>query len=421
MTTSQPRTVSGPPVEADAATGPFLALARDTPGRHPMSGMRVLDLTANVAGPLAGQVLVDLGAEVIKIEPPAGEAGRHIRSTIPGQDDLAPYFLPHHRGKKSVVLDLHTDEGVARLLALADTADVFMQGFRPGFLDRLGLGPDALRLRNPRLVYASLSAFGGTGRQHLRPGVDGLIQAESGMLTGMSDASGEPLLSASTFVDASTGHVLAQAILAALLARERHGDGDVVEVALYDVAVSLQAPQITRQLHTADEHAHLTEAGRASVAVVPSGPFRAADGWLMLYAYVPKHWQLLTASLERTDLRHDPRFVDQDARAHHSAELTAAIEEALSSRTVAEWVEIFAAAGVMASAVQTWRSVIRSSAFLEAALEVKVGNGDRTETVVRTPARYRAFRPAGNTPTPRLGEHTDEVLGSVRSVEGKRG
>jgi hypothetical protein len=180
----------------------------------------------------------------------------------------------------------------------------------------------------------------------------------------------------------------------------------------------VQAPQITRQLHTTEEQAHLTEAGRGSVAVVPSGPFRAADGWVMLYAYVPKHWHLLTACLERTDLGQDPRFVDQDARARHAAELTTAIEEALSSRTVAEWVEIFAAAGVMASPVQTWRSVIHSSAFLEAGLAVTVGNEDRTETVVRTPARYRAFRPAGNTPTPRLGEHTNEVLGSLRSAGG---
>ena len=389
-------------------------------GRYPMSGMRVLDLTANVAGPLAGQVLVDLGAEVIKIEPPAGEAGRNIRSTIPGQDDLRPYFLPHHRGKKSVVLDLHDDEDVARLVALADTADVFMQGFRPGFLDRAGLGADALRRRNPRLVYASLCAFAGTGEQHRRPGIDALVQAESGLLTGMSGAAGEPLLPAPTFVDASSGHVLAQAILAALLARERHGDGDVVEVALYDVAVSLQAPHITRQLHTADEHAHLTEAGRASLAVAPSGPFRAADGWLMLFAYVPKHWNLLTATIDRPDLRDDPRFADQFGRARHRVELTAALEETLSARTVAEWVEILTAAGVMASPVRTWRSVIASDAFSEADLAVTVRDGDRTETVVRTPARYRAFSPAGTTPTPHLGEHTDEVLGAVPSGNGDR-
>lgn len=383
--------------------------------RRPMSGMRVLDLTSNVAGPLAGQVLVDLGAEVVKIEPPGGEAGRNIRSTIPGQEELRPYFLPHHRGKKSVVLDLRNADDVTRLLALADTADVFVQGFRPGVLDRLGLGADVLRRRNPRLVHASLCAFSGDGEQHRRPGIDALIQAESGLLTGLTGADGRPLLPAPTVVDAAAGHVLAQAILAALLARERHGEGDVVEVALYDVAVSLQAPHITRQLHTAPEHAHLTETGRASLAVAPSGPFRAADGWLMLFAYVPRHWTLLTEALGRPDLRTDPRFVDQVERARHPVELAAALEDALAGHTVAEWVQVLTAAGVMASPVRTWRSVIRSAAFTEAALAVTVGEGARTELAVRTPARYRGFVPAGTTPTPRLGEHTDEVLGGVRA------
>lgn len=391
------------------------AVTADVTDRRPMAGMRVLDLTSNVAGPLACQVLVDLGAEVVKIEPPTGEAGRNIRSTIPGQEDLRPYFLPHHRGKKSVVLDLRDDDDVARLLALADTADVFVQGFRPGVLDRLGLGAEVLRRRNPQLVHASLSAFSGDGDQHLRPGIDALIQAESGLLTGLTRADGAPLLPAPTVVDACTGHVLAQAVLAALLARERHGEGDAVEVALYDVAVSMQAPHITRQLHTAPEHAHLTETGRASMAVAPSGPFRAANGWLMLFAYVPKHWNLLADALGRPDLREDPRFGDQLERSRHPVELAATLEETLAARTVAEWVELLTAAGVMASPVRTWGSVIRSATFAQAELAVTVGEGERTELAVRTPARFRGFAPAGLTPTPRLGEHTDEVLGAVRS------
>jgi crotonobetainyl-CoA:carnitine CoA-transferase CaiB-like acyl-CoA transferase len=380
-----------------------------------MSGMRVLDLTSNVAGPLACQVLVDLGAEVVKIEPPTGEAGRNIRSTIPGQEDLRPYFLPHHRGKKSVVLDLRAEDDVERLLALADTADVFVQGFRPGVLDRLGLGADVLRRRNPRLVHASLSAFSGNGDQHLRPGIDALIQAESGLLTGLTRADGAPLLPAPTVVDACSGHVLAQAILAALLARERHGEGDAVEVALYDVAVSMQAPHITRQLHTAPEHAHLTETGRSSMAVAPSGPFRAADGWLMLFAYVPKHWDLLVDVLGCPGLREDRRFADQLERARHPAELAVALEGALAAHTVAEWVDLLTAAGVMASPVRGWSAVIGSAAFVEGELAVTVGEGERAELAVRTPARYRGFTPAGVLPTPRLGEHTDEVLGAVQA------
>lgn len=374
-----------------------------------MSGMRVLDLTSNVAGPLAGQVLVDLGAEVIKVEPPGGEAGRHIRSTIPGQDDLRPYFLPHARGKKSVVIDLGLPEDVEKLLALADTADVFMQGFRPGSLDRRGLGSDALRSRNPRLIYASISAFSGKGDHGRRPGIDALIQAESGLLTGMTTSAGDPVMPASTFVDASSGHVLAQAILGALLSRERYGHGDVVQVALYDVAVSLQAPHLTRQLHTSPEQAHLTEAGRKSVAVAPSGAFKAGDGWLMLFAYVPKHWELLTETLGCPELREDPRFADQLSRSRNHEELTALLENVLAQRTVEEWVETLTGAGLMASAVRTWPSVIESAAFAEAELAMTVGEGDRSETVIRTPAIYDGFSLAGATPSPRLGEHTEEL------------
>jgi crotonobetainyl-CoA:carnitine CoA-transferase CaiB-like acyl-CoA transferase len=384
--------------------------------QRPMSGMRVLDLTANVAGPLAGQVLVDLGAEVIKIEPPTGEAGRHIRSTIPGQEELRPYFLPHARGKKSVIVDLRTPDGVDALLALIETADVLLESFRPGYLDRLGLGAEAARLRNPRLIYASLSAFSGTGPQHSRPGIDALVQAESGLLTGLIGPNGEPQLSASTFVDASSGHVLAQAVLAALLARERYGTGDTVKVALFDVAISLQAPHVTRQLNTAPEHAHLAEAGRGSVAVSPSGAFRAKDGYLMLFAYVPKHWALFTEAVGRPDLRDDPRFVDQYQRTLHRAELTAVIEDVLVARSVSEWTELLTQAGVMATPVRTWRTVTESAAFREGELAVTVRGEGRTETVVRMPALYDGHEPAGVSVSPLLGEHTDQVLAGLTSA-----
>ena len=387
--------------------------------RRPMAGLRVLDLTANVAGPLAGQVMVDLGAEVIKIEPPEGEAGRRIRSTIVGQEDMMPYFLPHHRGKKSVQVNLRTPEGVETIHALAATADVFMQSFRPGFLEGLGLGADALRAANPRLVYASLSAFSGAGVQGKRPGIDALIQSEAGLLTGLGGADGRPLLPASTFVDASSGHVLAQGILAALLARERFGHGETVDVALYDVAISLQAPFVTRQLNTSPKHAHLTADGRGSVAVAPSGPFRAKDGYLMLFAYVPKHWALLVQVLERTDLATDPRFVDQFHRTLHREELTTELESALGQRTVSDWCERLTAAGVMATPPRMWEEVVVSDAFREGELAITVEADDQEHASVRMPVKYESFLPGGDRHLPGVGEHTEQVLGALaRGREG---
>ncbi|WP_369137984.1 CaiB/BaiF CoA transferase family protein [Modestobacter versicolor] len=381
--------------------------------RRPMAGLRVLDLTSNVAGPLAGQVMADLGAEVIKVEPPEGEAGRRIRSTIPGQEELMPYFLPHHRGKKSVVVDLRTSEGVETLRTLTATADVFMQGFRPGYLDRLGLGADALRTVNPRLIYASLSAYSGTGTQRQRPGIDALIQSEAGLLTGLVGEEGRPLLPAPTFVDASSGHALAQGVLAALLARERFGHGDTVDVALYDVAISLQAPFVTRQLNTAPEHAHLTADGRGSVAVTPSGAFRAKDGYLMLFAYVPKHWALLVEALDRADLATDPRFIDQFHRTRHRGELTEELEASLGQRTVAEWSRLLTSLGVMASPPLTWADVVTSDAFREAELAIAVDSDHGEQTAVRMPVRYASFTPGGGGHVPAVGEHTEQVLGTL--------
>lgn len=142
----------------------------DDSGPKPLDGFRVLDFTQNVAGPLAGQVLADLGAEVIKVEAPGGEASRQITSVLPGRPPLAVYFLPNNRGKKSVTADLGADGPRQQILSLVDTADVVLEAFRPGVMERLGLGPDELRARNPKLVYARLSAYGGNGPNGDRPG-----------------------------------------------------------------------------------------------------------------------------------------------------------------------------------------------------------------------------------------------------------
>ncbi|CKM06875.1 acyl-CoA transferase [Mycobacterium tuberculosis] len=156
----------------------------------PLDGFRVLDFTQNVAGPLAGQVLGDLGAEVIKVEAPGGEAARQITSVLPGRPPLATYFLPNNRGKKSVTVDLTTEQAKQQMLRLADTADVVLEAFRPGTMEKLGLGPDDLRSRNPNLIYARLTAYGGNGPHGSRPGIDLVVAAEAGMTTGMPTPEG---------------------------------------------------------------------------------------------------------------------------------------------------------------------------------------------------------------------------------------
>jgi len=383
----------------------------------PLDGFRVLDFTQNVAGPLAGQVLADLGAEVIKVEAPGGEAARHIIAVLPGRPPLATYFLPNNRGKKSVTADLRTEDAKQQILRLADTADVVLEGFRPGVMEKMGLGPDDLRSRNPKLIYARLSAFGGNGPHGTRPGVDLMVAAESGMTTGMPTPTGKPQIIPFQLVDNASGHVLAQAVLAALLNRERHGVADVVQVAMYDVAVGLQANQLTMHLDKPSPPPETTPKPDAApntkkrkgvgFATQPSDAFRAADGYLVISAYVPKHWAKLCEIIGRPDLLTDERFIDQRARAVNYPELTDELESALAAKTAAEWVELLHEGGLMACLAYTWKQVVNTPLFAENELALEVGSGDDAITVIRTPARYSSFDAVATDPPPAAGAHND--------------
>ncbi|CAM4160008.1 Succinyl-CoA:(R)-benzylsuccinate CoA-transferase subunit BbsF [Mycobacterium basiliense] len=391
-------------------------MLKDNPAK-PLDGFRVLDFTQNVAGPLAGQVLADLGAEVIKVEAPGGEAARQITAVLPGRPPLATYFLPNNRGKKSVAVDLTNDAARQQIVRLADTADVVLEGFRPGVMERMGLGPDDLRSRNPKLIYARLSAFGGNGPHGTRPGVDLMVAAEAGMTTGMPTPDGKPQIIPFQLVDNASGHVLAQAVLAALLNRERHGVADTVRVAMYDVAVGLQANQLTMHLNRrSDDRPKPEEAPtgkrrkRVGFATQPSDAFRAADGYLLISAYVPKHWHKLCHIIGRPDLLDDERFIDQRARAVNYPELTEELESALAARTAAEWVELLHEGGLMACLAYTWKQVVETPLFAENDLALPVGSGEHAVTVIRTPARYASFRAVLADPPPAPGQHNDLFL-----------
>ncbi|MEB3070026.1 CoA transferase [[Mycobacterium] vasticus] len=385
-------------------------------GPKPLDGFRVVDFTQNVAGPLAGQVLADLGAEVIKVEAPGGDASRQITSVLPGRPPLAVYFLPNNRGKKSVTADLRTAEAAEKILALVEGADVVLESFRPGVMERLGLGPDELRLRNPRLVYARLSAYGGNGPNGDRPGVDLMVAAEAGMTSGMRTPDGKPQIIPFQLVDNASGHVLAQAVLAALLNRERHGTGDVVEVAMYDVAVALQANQLT--VHLNRPAAPATESPSPAkrrkgvgFATQPSDAFRTADGYVVISAYTPKHWDILCRSIGRPDLTDDPRFADQRSRSINYAELTDELESTLSTATSAHWVDLLQHNGLMACLANTWKQVVDTALFAENELALQTGDGDTAITVVRTPARYGSFEASVTGTPPAPGQHNTELLG----------
>ncbi|MDR6868352.1 crotonobetainyl-CoA:carnitine CoA-transferase CaiB-like acyl-CoA transferase [Microbacterium resistens] len=376
---------------------------------RPLDGYRIIDLTANVAGPLATQVLRDLGAEVIKIEPPTGDASRKITATAAGIEHVTPYFSPFNRGKKSVRLSPRDPADAQSLRELLETADVLVQGMRPGALAKHGLGPEDVRAINPRLVYASISAYGGGSPLQDRPGIDMLLQAEAGCLS--SQPPGDvPRLIPFQLIDGATGHVLAQAVLAALLHRERFGVVNSVEVAMYDVACSLQANYLTLAMAMPDELGPLSTApeangGRRAVAVEPSGVFRTGDGDIVLAAYVPAHWERFVELLGAADLAEDPRYADQAARSIHSVALRARVTELLQAHDADEWVRRFDAAGLMAARVSTWSEVVRSPVFEERGLRLTVSQGEHEVGVPRSPARYSEFDSSSSLTLPALGEH----------------
>jgi len=243
-----------------------------------------------------------------------------------------------------------------------------------------------------------------------------MVAAESGMTSGMPTPTGKPQIIPFQLVDAASGHVLAQAVLAALLNRERHGVGDVVHVAMYDVAVSLQASQLTIHLNKPSEapkpDGEPKPKRRKGVgfATQPSDAFKAADGYLVISAYVPKHWAKLCEIIGRPDMLDDERFIDQRSRALNYPELTEELEKALAAKSAAEWVELLQEGGLMACLAYTWKQVVSTPLFAENELALQVGSDDDAITVVRTPARYESFDAAATDPPPTLGQHNDAFL-----------
>jgi crotonobetainyl-CoA:carnitine CoA-transferase CaiB-like acyl-CoA transferase len=379
---------------------------------RPLDGFRVLDLTANVAGPLACQVLCDLGADVLKVEPDEGEAARRITATVAGFEHVTPYFSPNNRGKKSVRLDLSRAEGSSALRRLIKGADVVVQGMRPGTMERHGLGPAQVAEINPRCVYVSISAYGGGSELEDRPGIDMIVQAEAGCLSGQPQDR-LPTLIPFQLVDGATGHVAAQAVLAALLHRERFGVVNQVKVSMYDVACSLQSNYLTLHMNTPTQASAPPGNGRRPVAVEPSGVYLTGQGEIVLAAYVPAHWKRLVELLQSSELAADPRFADQGSRSRHAKELRAALTDILRTRSAEEWVTLFAKAGLMAAHITPWRDVVESELFARRGMRLRVRQAEMDVDVVRTPALYSGFDTTLSTDIPAAGEH-DSALADPR-------
>jgi len=307
----------------------------------PLDGIRVLDFTWALAGPFATMQLADLGAEVVKVEYPENDEKQ--RGFGPYYEGISTFFFSPNRGKKGICIDLKTIEGKALVKLLARHADVVTENFRPGAMDRLGLGYEALRAENPRLVYAALSGFGQTGPYSSMAAVDAVAQAMGGTMSLNGERDGPPTRIGVSVGDMVGGLYLALGILAALRARDATGEGQMLDVALMEAQMALCENAIVR--HSAfDEHP--TRQGSRHALLAPFGPFPTKDGHVVI-ANV-KEWELFCALVERDDLVVDERFVTNRARLANIDALEHELEVTLLQKMTGEWFDIIEPANVCA-------------------------------------------------------------------------
>ena len=374
----------------------------------PLHGYRVVDLTSMVSGPQATMLLADQGADVIKVENPQG--GDHTRAAANRRGGYSASFLNNNRNKRSIVLDLKTEVGADVLKRLISTADVFVQNFRTGVIDRMGFGEDAVRAIAPDIVYVSISGFGDQGPFATKPVYDPLIQSVSGLasIQGGSDQE-RPRLVRTIVPDKLSGVVAAQAITAALLARERTGKGQHVRLSMLDAIVAfLWGSDMGSQTFVGDE---LPQQEAASFIDLI---YQTADDYISAAVQTDREWTALTRALDRPEWLDDPRFKTPALRQKHINERLAMTQEVLLTRPAAEWLQRLTAEGVPCAPVLTRTRMIQHPQV--------VANGIVVETDHPGAGRLRQARPAARfsgTPTairrggPALGEHTDEILAEL--------
>ena len=376
----------------------------------PLQSIRVLDMSRVLAGPWAGQLLGDYGADVIKVERP-GQGDDTRRWGPPWLGSESAYYLSTNRNKRSIAVDLSQPRGQELVRELAAEADVLLENFRVGTLARYGLEPEALMEANPRLIVCSISAFGQTGARAAEPGYDAMIQASAGLMsiTGPPDeAGGGPQKVGVAIADIMAGMYAATAILAALHARETTGAGQYIDVPLYDSQVAWLANQ---GMNFLVGNAVPGRMGTAHPNLVPYQAFRTGDGNLMLAVGNDRQFAKCMACLGLDDLADDPHYATNPARVENRAALVAAIQERLETDTTAAWLRRLARHRVPAGPINDIGEVLTNAHAEERRLvrTLTNGAGDAVPTVANpvsfgaTPVSYRRAPPL-------LGEHTEEVL-----------
>ena len=316
---------------------------------RPLEGLRVVDLTRVLSGPYCTMQLGDLGAEVIKVERPGG--GDDTRSFAPPfQGDQAAYFLSVNRNKKSMTLDMKSQAGKEVLWRLIGISDVLVENFRPGAMDRLGLGFEAVRARRPAMVYCSISGFGDTGIQKDRPGYDVIVQGEAGIMDLTGPRDGAPYKVGVAVGDLVSGLNASQGILAALYARQSTGLGQHVRISMYEAVAALLTFNASIFFATGEPP---RRRGNEHPTIVPYETFEAADGWINLGVANDDLWQRFCEAAGRSELTQDPRFAKASDRVRNREVLVPMVKAIVKERTRDAWLRSLDKAGVPCGAIRT--------------------------------------------------------------------
>ena len=375
----------------------------------PLAGVRVIELSRYIAAPVAGKALGEMGADVIKVEDPGrGDPMRYWQS---GDRPYSPQFAAYNRNKRGITLDLKSSAGSDALRRLAATADVLLENFRPGVMERLGLSYETLAAANPRLVYCAITGFGESGPYAARPAYDTVISAMGGMYSQVLDTD-RPQPVGPAFSDLLAGAFAVQGILAALIARERTGRGQFVDAAMLRAVLGFLVEPGTNFLEMGEVTVPNTRQRRAQAY----GAI-AADGLpFVIHMSVPeKFWIAVTDAIGQPELRKDPRFVDRNARHDNYHELDAILKGALITKTRDEWFEILTAADIPHGPIHGFDTVFADPQVehLGIVTEIPMDEGDRPYRQVGPSLALSDTPIAATMRAPLLGEHTEEILGSA--------
>ncbi len=369
-----------------------------------LQGLKVIDASQFNAGPIVSLYLAGYGAEVIKVERPGGEDSRAIG---PYKNGESSYFMSLNRGKRSITLDLKKPEGVEVFRKLCREADVLVENLLPGVMDRLGVGWEALKADNPRLVYAAVSGFGQTGKNARRPAFDSLLQAAGGLISVTGPAGGDPVRVGVSIVDVTSGLYLLSGILTALFQRERTGEGARVDASMMGATVNIMENPVSRHAFTGQVP---EPEGLSHPVVSPFSGYRTRDGLIYVAISNTNRYRVFVEAIEKPALADDPRFRENKDRVANDAALREILEDVLTGKTTAEWEELLIPQGVTVSAINDVAQV--KERFPEAFVEVDhpvAGPG----LLPASPVAFGGVTPDLSNPSPVLGEHTEAILAEV--------